>query len=295
MRIFVLGLGKSGTTALLHKLAASIPNARAYSGGTPGRHRTSHDSAVIKHTFNPDKGRTFDVFRRHFAEQRYDRKIWIARDPRDQAISAFLYRWYWALGKDPGQYRACLARVREKERAPRSVPFHELFRFHGEGGTPQSRAEMSAAQTRCYEAMQAFVAGLGEDWLIFRYEDMVDARFEALEAYLGLPVAQEAEVPSSERRIARRKRYGDWRDWYTVEDREVFEPIYRPYMEQIGYDADDWALRAEPVIDPRHASLYMESLARREPLEVARRLRKKIVRRGGRIFSSLFSRAPAPP
>jgi len=288
MKILVLGVGKSGTTALLYKLATSIPDCRTYSGGRPGKHPTHHPNAVFKHTLSEKKGRTGEVFRRHLETAHDDRKIWIARDPRDRAVSALLYRWYSGLKKDRRQYLECLALVREKELEPRSVPFHRLYCLSGDGDRPNTLEEMVASETAMCRDLEHFVRGLGNDWSLFKYEDMVDRRFDALNAFLGWEVQSEAEVPPTEQRIVRRKSYGDWRHWFTEEDCSVFRPIYAPYMELIGYDSSDWSLSPGPSIDPRFASQYMEKLARRDPLDSMRRLRKRIGSFVGKRITSML-------
>jgi hypothetical protein len=48
MKIMILGLGKSGTTALLYKLAAGLPGCHAFSGGMPGKYIGDYGDAVYK-------------------------------------------------------------------------------------------------------------------------------------------------------------------------------------------------------------------------------------------------------
>ena len=93
MKILILGTGKSGTTALVYKLAGGLPNCKAFSGGRPGKYIGDYENAVYKHTYEESKGKSFDLFREHLQKEHYDRKVWIARDPRDVAVSRMLYRW----------------------------------------------------------------------------------------------------------------------------------------------------------------------------------------------------------
>ena len=94
MKIFILGVGKSGTTALVYKVAGGLPNCQAFSGGQPGKYVGDYENAVYKHTYEERKGKSFDLYREHLANEHYDRKIWMARDPRDSAVSRMLYRWH---------------------------------------------------------------------------------------------------------------------------------------------------------------------------------------------------------
>ena len=78
MKIFILGTGKSGTTALVYKVAGGLPNCHAFSGGQPGKYIGDYENAVYKQTYSERKGRTLDAYREHATEIDYDRKIWMA-------------------------------------------------------------------------------------------------------------------------------------------------------------------------------------------------------------------------
>ena len=56
MKILILGRGKTGTTAILFKVAAGLPNCKAFSGGDIGKHLGDHENAVYKQTTVNEKG-----------------------------------------------------------------------------------------------------------------------------------------------------------------------------------------------------------------------------------------------
>jgi hypothetical protein len=268
MKIVVLGKGKSGTTALLHMIAAAFPECRPVLGGfrahAKDRARASSDpdgSYACKFTFNDRKGRSFDAVMRHIAREGYDKKIWVTRDPRDNAVSDALFRWRRRHGKSHRQYRACLSLVQRKEREPGAVPFCEIYRYTGDSGGPQSLGELVDAERTRYERMCDFVRNLCSDWFIFKYEDLVDRKLTALSAYLGREVRVDVEVPLDDRLKARTKSYGDWRNWFLEEDVRIFEPIYAPYMGLVGYDRSDWSLNPHPTVAPELASEYMKRVS----------------------------------
>ena len=98
-------------------------------------------------------------------------------------------------------------------------------------------------------------------WLLFRYEDMVDGRYDRLNRYLGFDVAVDAEVARGLERVVRRKGYGDWRHWFTPADVARYgSGVMDRYLTTFGYDRDDWALAARPRIEPAHGSAYMSAL-----------------------------------
>ena len=265
MKIFILGTGKSGTTALVYKVAGGLPNCKAFSGGKPGKYIGEYENAVYKHTVEERKGKSFELYRDHLKNEHYDRKIWMARDPRDAAVSRMLYRWHRGIIGHKKQYQAHLDLVLEKERNPKSVSFNEICRYTGHNGWPRSVDDVIEEEQKRYGPMCDFVKGLGNDWFLFKYEDMVNQKFDALNDYLGFKVQSEAEVPvgTGKEKVVRKKAYGDWRHWFVEEDVPLLKPALLPYMQVVGYDCDDWSLSAEPAIEPQFSSEYMQGLSRK--------------------------------
>jgi hypothetical protein len=129
--------------------------------------------------------------------------------------------------------------------------------------------------------MHAFVKELGDDWFLFKYEDMIDGNFESLNEYLGFAVKADGEVPAStgKAKVVRKKASGDWRQWFTEQDVELFKPAYKDYMELIGYDLNDWAFDENPVIEPEYSSIYMQNLLREATKNIILRFVDSIVQR----------------
>jgi hypothetical protein len=281
MKIMILGVGKSGTTAILYKIASGLPNCHAFSGGHPGKHLGNYENAVYKHTYEERKGKTFERYRAHFQKEHYDRKVWIARDPRDSAVSRMLYRWHKGYRARKKQYQAHLELVLKKEQDPGSVPFHEICRYSGHSNWPTTTQEVIEEERIRCERMCEFVKQLGDEWFLFKYEDMVNGDFEALSAYLGFSVQADAEVPKStgKAKVVRKKSIGDWRHWFTEADVELFKPAFLPYMELIGYDCDDWQPSAHPLIEPEYSSEYIKRLPRMKSVNAIRRVKDLIVQR----------------
>jgi hypothetical protein len=281
MKIFILGVGKSGTTALVYKVAGGLPNCQAFSGGQPGKYVGNYENAVYKHTYEERKGKNFERYAEHLKTEHYDRKIWMARDPRDSAISRMLYRWHRGFRGRKRQYEAHLELVIKKEQDPRSVAFYEICRHTGHNGWPRSVEEVIEEEHNRYQNMCEFVKELGGDWFLFKYEDMIAWNFDLLNSYLGFKIEADAEVPVStgKAKVVRKKAAGDWRHWFTEEDVELFKPAYLPYMELMGYDGNDWSLSPDPVIEARYSSDYMRKLPRRKWLDSIRWVGDQISRR----------------
>jgi len=284
MKVMILGLGKTGTTALLYKVAGGLPNCLAFSGGKPGKYVRDYENAVYKHTYSERKGKTFDLFRQHIADERYDRMIWIARDPRDAAVSEMLFRWHRGYWGRKRQYQAHLDLVLKKEKDPKSVPFHAICRYAGQSKKwPIATEEVAETERVRYANMTEYVKRLGPEWFLFKYEDMIAGKYAGLNGYLGFEVKKDRQVPEAYGKVVRKRATGDWRHWFTEEDVEVFKPAHLPYMELIGYDCDDWALSPNPTIEPEYSSVYMQSLPRRV-------FKDRLLRHKDRIVQRLFGR-----
>jgi hypothetical protein len=265
MKVLILGTGKTGTTAMVYKVAGGLPNCHAFSGGYPGKYIGDYENAVYKHTYEERKGKSFDVFKEHLGKEHYDRKIWMARDPRDAAVSRMLYRWHRGYSGRKKQYEAHLDLVLQKEQAPRSIPFYEICRYTGHDDWPRTATQVVEEEQHRYEQMLKFVNILGSDWFFFTFENMVDNHLKDLNDYLGFEIKSEAEVPSAsgKAKVIRKKASGDWRHWFTDADQDLFKPAFNDYMEFFGYDCNDWAPSPDPLIEPRYASIYMQELPRK--------------------------------
>ncbi len=194
------------------------------------------------------------------------------------AVSRMLFRWHKGPKGSWKQYRTHLELVQKKELEPQSVPFHVLCRYIGHGKWPITTEEVVEDERLRHQKMSEFVNRLGHDWFLFRYEDMIQGNFDDLNNYLGFAIKNDAEVPKStgKAKVARKKAYGDWRNWFTEEDTEVFKRAYLPYLEAIGYDCNDWVVSAQPTIEPEFSSMYMKRLVRENTLNPIRRLREKL-------------------
>ena len=91
--------------------------------------------------------------------------------------------------------RAHLNLVLKKEQDPRSVTFYEICRYTGHNDWPRDKEDVFEEEQIRYRRMRDFVKSLGDDWFLFRYEDLVDKKFETLNAYLGFETAADTEVP----------------------------------------------------------------------------------------------------
>jgi len=201
---------------------------------------TSKDSRTLRELFREFSG--------------FEKRIWIARDPRDQMVSCFLYAWYSKHNRPKSAFKSALELVRRKERGER-IPLISIMRETLEPGYFHN-PNYYGDRVPCYFRTPH------TNLLIFPYEDLIHQRYEPLEDFLQAPITGSAEVPHSLRRVVRTGRSGNWRAWFEPEDVNYFRPLMREYMEQMKID-DDWGLSDQPV-DSSLNSEYMLKLFHRE-------------------------------
>ncbi len=270
IKVLIYGLPKSGTTILTYKISNALgkstqvifePKVRNKRIEKPG-------NIVTKSLFGLDPaGYTTPEAIKDY--NNYEKKIWIARDPRDVIISSFLYQWFKDHYPQKESFKNALEAVKTKEKNPNSIPFYTLDQIK----LRRSRLntdELKNYHTKMDSVMCNLIHSMNKDWFIFRifkrdwfifkYEDLIDNKIDKLNAYLGFSIDNEVDVPEEFGRVKRSTSYGNWRDWFTPEDVEFYKPLYREYMQLINYDTDDWRLKDNPVLPPELGSKYMERL-----------------------------------
>jgi hypothetical protein len=191
-----------------------------------------------------------------------------------------LFRWHKGNWGQRKLYRRHLELVQKKEQDPKSIPFHVLFSYIGQDSRPLTTDELVEMERVRHQHMSDFAESLTSDWFIFKYEDMIEKNYDDLNEFLGFEIKDDAEIPTTTKKskVVRKKAYGDWRHWYTEEDVDLFKSAYLPYMKTMGYDCDDWALSANPVIEPEFSSMYMQGLVHKYNRHIIRSVKEFVLR-----------------
>lgn len=271
MRVLITGLAKTGTTGVFTLVRNSLAGrvATAFETHVPvceGEGPADH--TVVKLLIDApatDLGRFAD----------FERRILIVRDPRDRLVSGFLYSagYHGAYYLDDARVERMIAALEAKEHDPAAVPLRDLVLLHRElNGTPETPADRQSDRL-ARSLARAEAVGAAGGWFTLRYEDFVDGRLDALEAYLGLGLSGGSDVDPSVGRVVRTRGYGNWTNWLTGADVAYYRPVFEDFIARHGYDPT-WQLPAEPRIDPQHGSRYVRRLIegkRREHDEAVRR------------------------
>lgn len=269
MKIVIYGLAKSGTSALFYKIRNSLPPGtielfEPSSFGPPDRLRARVRSLRRGHIRPAVLAKVLPWDRRLVRVgdfERFDRQILLVRDARDRLVSDLLYRSYnAAFASDDAPALEFLHLLRAKEKEPRKVPILRLVEtFDALEKAAGSKADwIERYQTRGLVKPMQFHDERGH-LAVFQYEQLVDSRFESLEAALGMPLGGPAAVPAALARVVRTKRYGAWRTWFTAEDVESLRPAMTPWLDRY-YPSADWELDPSPRLDPAEGSHYVERI-----------------------------------
>lgn len=255
MRVAVVGLGKSGTTASLYAILSAMPAATQVVFEPHASVALQSADVAAKVLLNPRVPIEYAFYRQ------FDKIVLMVRDPRDLLISKALYRVFGAkaLHADTSRLDCYLELLRAKESAPRSVSLTQINTLFQ--SLANAAAHSDEGTTRLLNDALAFHRAF-PDCMVFRYEAMVAGQFDALAEYLSLSAAaMKPEVPDGLRRVVRTRGAGGWRDWFCPEDVEHYRPLLSDYMRRYGY-ADDWTLNLEPVIRAEECSEYAMRLVR---------------------------------
>jgi hypothetical protein len=248
MKTLIVGLARSGTSALLFKLKDALPPTTLSlfepSAFDPS-HPTTSENVLVKILIG---SQIFGSFRD------FDKKILLVRDPRDNLVSRLLYHptGMAALRNDQTKMDTFVEALRDKEADPGSISFRGLFDL----------AFRLSGRYRPDRAVELYTTALDfhcehQDLFVYKYEDFIIGRYAAIESYLGTALtAGEATVAAPYQHVERAKAANDWKHWFTADDVSYFRPRLSAYMDAYGY-VDDWTLVDEPHIHPQHGSEFV--------------------------------------
>jgi len=251
MKTLIVGIARSGTSALYFKLKQGLPES-TWCLFEPAHFNPSDPagSANVLAKIVIGLPGEFD----YASFRQFDRKIMMVRDPRDNIVSRILYApcATAAFRKDEAKVAAFTGALLRKEADPRSVSvvaLSDLFRrLNGLDG--------ASRPTMLHDLALDFHRA-NNDFVVYTYEDFIAGRYAAIEGYLDIALpGGEADVTAQYEHVARTKTANDWKNWFTADDVAYFRPRVAAFMRAYGY-ADDWTLAAEPHISAAHGSEFV--------------------------------------
>ncbi len=200
---------------------------------------------------------------RNESTARFDRIVKIIRDPRDQAISSFLYNFYGMAGNGNAsdeQLQEMIELVRAKEQSPQAISFatlcaevNRIMRWKGYS----SRWLLTESDLVANRDYWNYLISFQECGYLLKYETFMQGELMGLESYLGVQLSPNREVGEFTR-TRRSASWGNWREFFTPEDVELLRPLSEDLLNEMGYP--DWQLQPVNRLNPEHFSEYLMKL-----------------------------------
>lgn len=256
-KIAIFGPYKTGTTGLYYKIANSInyPLIKLFEPKNILPHKIDTNSWMLAKVILWYRESGPIVNYSDFL--RFDKRIYLVRDPRDWVISGTLF----TIQEDPTLYgnqpklEQILSIIRDKEKNPSGISLKTILYKVLSLSDQNSFEEIIDWIPKHFKWLVKFQNMLGNHSLVY-YEDFVDNHIKSLENYLGFSLTGKATVAPIHEHVPRSLSYENWRNWFTDEDIDFFRPLFKDYMMEYGYK-DEWLLNKRQRIKPCEATEYI--------------------------------------
>lgn len=249
-RIAIVGVGKSGTTALYFRIKNSLHKEyraifEPLTENDIKKYLNEEVTILTKILMDNGEGLI------NIVKERFNKKILIVRDPRDILVSALLYTnaslFIW--NKSSHEIENCIDLLKRKENDPNSYSVLELFKYLGEWD--------NNSLIKSIEEQKAISLDLNRDnsFFVFKYEDMINNHLDSLSNYLGINITESTKIDDNFKRVIRTKSSGSWKNWFLKSDIDFFRPLFHDYIRKFGFDLN-WELNEKQEILPQHSSEY---------------------------------------
>lgn len=255
MNYLVLGMGKTGTTALFCNIRDHLPgDVRLFF--EPGS-VADWQALRLARTNTLTKALMKGFLDSGMDPAFFQKIVVLVRDPRDQLLSRLLY-WAAQLSKrHPPLRAAVLDAILAKEADPAVIPFLDLV---AQVAALDSQHEIFPCDVveefgmRLRDAVVNFPSLKGS--YILKYEDMTDGRMEGVREYLQLALVDRATVSDEWKRVDRTRSHGEWKRWFLESDVEIIAPLIADYLATFDYETAPRLSRGL-VIDPATSSGFI--------------------------------------
>jgi hypothetical protein len=230
LNYLISGLAKSGTTMLFSRIRQALdanvetffePDQQAQLQGilSQGAHRNTLSKVLIGRVTSDEP-----------LLQQFDKHVVIYRDPRDQFVSMLLYLFYdFQVSGDQQGYDKSFAALEKKQQNPAR---HSAIELYNEVASTVGRAPAVVFEN-LHRVQEGYIETFAPHKA--RYEDLLDGHWAELEAYLGLTLDEDAQVPQEYSRVVRSKGYGDWRHWLNADDIAYTNTRWGKSITALGY------------------------------------------------------------
>ena len=261
MHYLISGLAKSGTT----RLFTQVKNALSSPENQVGTFFEPWEDSQLSNVLQTEGDTLTKVLiGRVHADNSvipgFDRHVMIYRDPRDQFVSSLLYLFYdFQTSGDHAGFERARTALRQKVEDPGNNSALDLY---DELAKIVGRAPRGVF-AKLHQVQDDFSRAFSPYRLA--YEDLIDgAALQGLGDYLGLGIAEEADVDRDYSRVARSKNYGEWRSWLTLADQAWVCENWGEHLRSLGYSLE--MVEEAPAINPELSLDYIAQFQPPNPL-----------------------------
>lgn len=265
MNVLIIGKAKTGTTILSKLIENAVDN-------TVYHMEPANANYFYKNDFAKGKNHIVKVIFEHWSKSphlrmcllrnelplKFDKIVFIVRDPRDELISRLLYFIYPHMVNN--KYNEAIFNkwksvCQQKETQLGKFSFIQMMHeFNGIFNTQFDNQFKNGHHFLQFAAKQQEL----KQCYVIKYENLIDQKFEGIEKYLGFNLSPEVDQNSGALgRVSRSKGYGNWRNFFTPIDVRMLRHFLKPNK---FYGFNDWQLNEKQIINPEECSLYLEKL-----------------------------------
>lgn len=263
--ILVIGKAKTGTTFLARAIQTSLepcnlvmePKKPEFVFDRYGHPASANEVAKLIFEHWIDKRNFLQALVADELPVKFDKKVVIVRDPRDELVSRLLYLVKPL--RDQGKLTTenlsqWLDVLRAIETGESKMSFLNLV----QEADRLFKTDLIGSFVTYLDEFSAFYKQKPNSLFAIRYEDLVDHNISHLEDYLGFRLNFEVKEDELIQRTKRSSSYGSWKGFLKQEDIGFFQPILSDFMAKIGYS--DWSLN-DSLPSKEVTSEYVERLA----------------------------------
>lgn len=244
LKTLIVGIGKSGTTALYYYVLNNSENAigifepRNFEDVKKSISDNDKKNIVCKVLIDAYEGNIKDLF------SLFDKVVYITRDIRDLVISAVLFTSadiFYSQNVTSDRIRTAIELMRKKSKTPSLIAMSDIL--HSEPFT-----EVNAGLESLLALLtnfQSYIKDALNKSFVIRFEAFIDGKLDALNCYLEIEGGSSSiNIPKEHDYVVRSKGQDSWKNWFIAKDVELYRPKLNSFLTLYGYD-EDWRLDIE--------------------------------------------------
>ncbi|WP_111976375.1 hypothetical protein [Algibacillus agarilyticus] len=243
MRILILSLSRSGSTALYYQILAEMPKS------TLEIFEPSIDLLKLKDLPSQCIAKVIiDSSRMESLSpliEKFDHVIVLVRDPRDRLVSSMLFAMH---GVDKEELDRRLHHLKQKSESPIETPFLDLIANIYPGWTVEKVCKQVSTDLKLVDEVLCF----SKRCICIKYEMFIQNSIEDLRDQLGLNSHGQYSIPEKHAYGKRRVKSGDWKNWFLSSDVTHLKPFMQPFILNYQYEAT-WEHSESPCIPLKHS------------------------------------------